>query len=200
MKLLKILGNILKEVFQWVQAVVFAVILALLIRGFVFEPVIVQGESMENTLFTGQKLLVFKTGYYFHPPRAGDIVVLQYQSGIVENIPFLNKWNFAKKVFPAIKEIDYIKRVIGVPGDRIDIKDGFVFINGEKKEELYIKGTTNPRSMEFPCTVPQKTVFVMGDNRENSRDSRDIGFIEYDRIKGRALLRIWPLKKFGVIR
>jgi signal peptidase I len=101
---------------------------------------------------------------------------------------------------PSVMEIDYIKRVIGVPGDKIDIKDGHVYINGEKLDEKYAKGETHKQLLDFPKTVPPNTVFVLGDNRQNSRDSRIIGFIEYDRIKGKAVLRIWPFKDLGVIK
>lgn len=192
--------NSIKEIIQWITAIIFAVIFALLIRGFLFEPVIVQGESMENTLFTGERLLVYKLGYYFHGPERKDIIVLQYEEGIINNIPYLRDLPFAKKVFPAVQEVDYIKRVIGIPGDVIDIRDGEVFVNGERIYEPYIKGGTNGRGMEFPCTVPENCVFVLGDNRQNSRDSREIGFIEFNRIKGKAVFKIWPFDSFGAVK
>jgi signal peptidase I len=200
MKLENEKAGTMKEVIQWIAAIIFAVLLALLIRGFIFEPVIVQGESMENTLFTGEKLLVYKLGYYFNQPEKGDIIVLQYQEGVINNIPYLKNMPFVRKVFPAIKEVDYIKRVIAVSGDTVDVKAGDVYVNGNKLTEPYVKGYTGSRAMEFPCKVPPNSVLVLGDNRENSRDSREIGFIEFDRIKGKAVFRLWPFKSFGTLK
>ena len=98
-------------------------------------------------------------------------------------------------------EIDYIKRVIGIPGDEIDIRDGYVYVNGEKLEEPYVKGKTYKKNLEFPITVQKNHVFVLGDNRENSSDSRyqSLGCIDYSKIKGKATFRFWPLDKFGYL-
>jgi len=185
------------ELFQWVKAIFIAVILALLIRGFVFEPVQVLGPSMEDTLFTGQRLVVYKLGYYFHAPAKGDIIVLQYEEGLASKIPLIRDLPFIKKAFPAVNEVDYIKRVIAVPGDTVDLADGSLLINGKKYDESYTKGLTYKQILDFPITVPPGKVFVLGDNRQNSTDSRTIGLIEYNRIKGKAILRIWPLNSFG---
>jgi signal peptidase I len=189
----------IKELFQWVQAIVLAVLIALLIRGFLFEPVYVDGESMDDTLATGQRLVVYKLGYYFNKPQKGDIIVLKYQEGPGQSIPLMKKIPVLKKIIPDFKEIDFVKRVIGVPGDTIDIRDGFVYINDEKLDEPYAKGETYAQNIEFPIKVSENKVFVLGDNRQNSRDSRHIGLIDYDRIKGNAVFRIWPLKDIGPI-
>ena len=191
--------NYTKEIMQWVQAIAIAIVIALLIRGFVFELVLVQGESMQNTLQTGQRLFVYKLGYYLHPPKRGDIIVLQYQEGTINYIPFIDKAPFLKKIFPASNEVDYIKRVIGVPGDIIDISNGSVYLNGDKLTEPYAKGITMRQVMEFPVRVPKDKVLVMGDNRQNSSDSRQIGFIDYSKIKGKAEFRIYPLNTMGSI-
>lgn len=191
--------NYIKEIFQWVEAFLFAILIALLIRGFVLEPVYVDGPSMEPTLYTGQRLVVYKTGYYFAPPQRGDIVVLQYQEGITRFIPFLENLPLFKKALPSIREVDYIKRVIAVPDDTLEIRDGYVYVNGEKIDEPYIReqGATLGWDIQKPMIIPKNNVFVMGDNRQESRDSRQIGLIEFNRIKGKAVLRIWPLKEFG---
>jgi len=193
--------NTLKETLQWLKAILLAVVIALLIRGFIFEPVIVQGESMENTLHTGQRLIVYKLGYYLFHPERGDIIVLQYQEGIINRIPLLKDLPFVRQAFPAIQEVDYIKRVIGIPGDKIDLKDGHVYRNGKMLDEAFIKGETYGEGMEMPVIVPPDSVFVMGDNRENSRDSRstDVGFVEFKKIKGKAVFRIWPLAEAGKV-
>jgi signal peptidase I len=192
--------SFLKEVFQWVEAIVIAVIIALLIRGFIFEPVLVQGQSMENTLYNNQRLIVYKLGYYFSEPKRGDIIVLQYQKGTLEHIPVLKNLKFFKKIIPDIDEVDFIKRVIAVAGDTVEIKDGSVYVNQEKLIEPYAKGKTNSYNLETPIIVGENEAFVLGDNRENSRDSRQIGLIKYDRIKGKAIFRVWPLKEIGVLK
>lgn len=192
--------NIFIEILKWIQTILLAVVIALLIRGFIFEPVIVRGVSMEDTLINDQRLIIYKLGYFFDAPDRGDIVVLQYQKGIFENIPVLNRLGFLEKFFSCSTEIDYIKRVIGVPGDEIDILEGIVYVNGKKTEETYAKGTTYRQVLEFPVVVPEDMVFVMGDNRENSRDSRVIGFIEYDRLVGKAVLRIWPFDDISILK
>lgn len=180
--------SIINEIFQWILAVIVAIVIALAIRGFIFEPVKVIGESMQNTLFTGQRLIAYKLGYFFSPPKKGDIVVLEYKQGLIKFLPL-----------PDPSEIDYIKRVIGTPGDNVDLKDGYVYLNGKKLDEPYAKGLTYKMSLQFPVTVPAHQLLVMGDNRQNSSDSRQIGFIDYSRIKGRAIFRMWPLKDFGSV-
>lgn len=192
-------SKFIKEVWEWSRSILLAIFIALLIRGFIFEPVEVDGISMENTLGSGERLIVYKLGYYFSPPERGDIVVLQVKGGAARLFPFLQKTRFIKKAIPDIEEIDYIKRVIAVPGDEIDIRDGKVYINGDELDEPYIKGNTYALGQKFPFTVEEDTYFVMGDNRQSSHDSRQIGLIDIDKIKGKAVLRIWPVKAFGKI-
>lgn len=191
--------SIFKEIIQWLEAILLAVLIAFLIRGFLFEPVYVEGQSMENTFHTSERLIVYKLGYYFVPPHSGDIVILQYREGLSHRLPFIGNLPIFKKAIPSISEVDYIKRVIAVPGDMLDIKDGYVYINDKKIDETYIKdqGVTYNQGLELPLTVPKNKVVVMGDNRLNSKDSRQIGLIEYNRIKGKVVLRIWPLEAFG---
>jgi signal peptidase I len=179
----------LREAFEWIQAILIAVVLAFLIRGFVFEQALVDGNSMQDTLQDHQRLIVYKLGYNFHTPRRGDIIILEYQKGIFKYLPL-----------PDPKEVDYIKRVIALPGDVVDIKDdGFVYINGKKQIEPYAKGITMRNGMELPKTIPDNMVMVLGDNREYSSDSRAIGLIDFNRIRGKAVLRIYPFKDFGSI-
>ncbi|MCX8131948.1 MAG: signal peptidase I [Clostridia bacterium] len=178
-----------KEVLEWIQAILIAVVLAFLIRGFVFEQALVDGSSMQDTLQDEQRIIVYKLGYFFHSPERGDIITLEYQRGIFNFLPV-----------PDPEEIDYIKRVIAIPGDEIDIKDdGYVYVNGVKLSEPYAKGITERKNMDFPIKIPQKKVFVLGDNRENSSDSRIIGLIDFDRIRGKAVFRLFPFKDLGLI-
>ncbi|MCX7781868.1 MAG: signal peptidase I, partial [Negativicutes bacterium] len=132
----------------------------------------VEGPSMRPTLVNSERLVVNKFIYRFRQPERGEILVFRY---------------------PRDPSRDFIKRVIAVPGDTIEIKDGRVFVNGQLQNETYILERTRG---SYPLsTVPAGHVFVMGDNRNNSEDSRfkDVGFVPYDLIKGKAVLVFWPL-------
>ncbi|MBE6102613.1 MAG: signal peptidase I [Selenomonas ruminantium] len=161
-----------EEVKDWLVSIVVAVVLAFLIRQFVVELYIVDGPSMRPTLQSQQRLVVNKFIYRFRAPEKGEILVFQY---------------------PRDPSRDFIKRVIAVPGDTVEIKDGRVLVNDQVLSEDYILEKTRG---DYPkSTVPQGTVFVMGDNRNNSEDSRfaDVGFVPDALIKGKAVLVFWPV-------
>ncbi|NLA57291.1 MAG: signal peptidase I [Firmicutes bacterium] len=163
---------------EYLEAFVIAVVLALFIITFIAQSFIVQGRSMEPTLFDGERLLVDKLTYRFRPPRAGEIVVFRY---------------------PADPSRKFIKRIIGVPGDEIMIRDTVVYVNGKPLKEDYI---TAPTYGDWgPRKVPRNSYFVLGDNRNNSDDSRfpDVGFVGRELIMGRAVARYWPLPAIGII-
>jgi len=191
--------SVLHEIWDWVIAIFLAVIIAFAVRAFIFEPVSVEGSSMENTLLSSDRLIVFKLGYYLGDPHRGDIVVLQYKEGVTSRIPIIKDLDIAKRALTTVSEVDYIKRIIAIPGDTIDMTEGYVYVNGEKIDEPYIKeqGSTDAYSPDYPLVVPEGSVFVMGDNRRGSKDSRQIGLISIDRLKGKAVLRIWPRSRFG---
>lgn len=183
--------NLGKEILQWVEAILIAVVLAWLLRGFVFERAVVDGSSMADTLYNNENLIVYKLGYFFHPPKKGDIIVFEHQEG---------SFGFKYLPFPNPGEVDYIKRVIAVPGDTVDITDdNRVIVNGVELEEPYAKGYTARNGSSFPITVPPNKLFVLGDNREYSSDSREIGLVDFEKVRGRAVLRIFPLDAFGRI-
>lgn len=195
-------GNkILRESMQWAFTIIGALFLSILIRSYVFASTEVKQISMQNTLFDGQRLIESKIGYYFYTPKRGDIVIINRAA----HKGFVNKFiDNAKEIVEGFyKEEDgqkrLIKRVVGVPGDVIDIRDGKVYINEECYNESYVKGITLPNGMTFPVKVPENQYFVMGDNRESSLDSRMIGFVDISTIEGKAVLRLWPLDKLGVI-
>ncbi len=191
-------GSVMEEVFQWVKAIAFALVIVLVLQGFVFQPVIVKGQSMEDTLNDGQRLILYKLGYYFSNPKHDDIVVLQHQAGFFGDSTTLDNLPVFRRAFPDFGEINYIKRVIGVAGDKVDIRNGSVYVNDKKLNEPYAKGKTNNNGeMSFPQVVPEGKVFVLGDNRENSSDSRAIGFVDLKKIKGKAVFRIFPFGNFG---
>jgi len=194
--------KLLKESFRWTVSIIGAFIIAISIRSYAFAATEIKQCSMQNTLFEGQRLIESKIAYYYSEPKRGDIVVINEESeeGIF-NVFIANSKEFFEGFYRR-EENDkkrLIKRVIGVPGDKIDIKDGKIYLNGQRYHESYIKGDTFPKDMKFPVTVPEKEYFVLGDNRESSMDSRDIGFINIDKIEGEAVFRLWPLDKLGII-
>lgn len=165
-----------KEIISFIKSLVIATIAAVLIITFVFQVVNVDKTSMYPTLKPNDRLILEKVTYYFSKPSRGDIIVFKYPKDTREK---------------------FIKRVIGIPGDKIKIEDGILYINGEKQEEAYIK---EKMTGDFPeTTVREDTIFVMGDNRNNSMDSRDesVGFISYKLIIGKAVFRLYPFYNIG---
>lgn len=186
-----------REIFEWFLVIVAALLISMIIKAFIFSTYKVNMVSMENTLFDGHNVIVYKTGYYFNTPKRGDIIVFMHEEGQFKSI-----FKYLPVRNPG--EVDYIKRVIGLPGDQIDIReDGAVYRKAvgetefKKLDEPYAKGQTYAHGMELPFTVPEDKLFVMGDNREQSLDSRQIGPIDIDSVIGKAVLRIWPFSEFG---
>jgi signal peptidase I len=171
-----------------------ALALALVIKTFLFQAFYIPSGSMQPTLEPGDRVLVNKIPYYLHDPERGDIIVFEDPNpgrepdrGIVGG--FLN-WLTQGLGFTPPDHEDFIKRVIGVPGDVIRGKDGKVLVNGKPIDEPYLTQKTD----EFgPFEVPQGKLFVMGDNRRASNDSRfGLGFVPIDRVIGKAFVIIWP--------
>jgi signal peptidase I len=169
-----------RAVWETVQTVVVALLLALLIRQFVVESFVVQGSSMRPTLTSGERLLVNKFIYRLHPPRIGDIIV------------FLPP--------PAAHTTkDYIKRVVAVAGERVSMVHGQVYVDGRLQPEPYLPASYRGAA-NFPAeVVPAGDVFVLGDNRNNSEDSRYFGFVPVRNIRGQAMLAWWPPQDVRVI-
>jgi signal peptidase I len=153
-----------------------AVVIALLIHACLAQATRVYGQSMEPNLHTDERLVVEKLSYRFHGPRRGDIVVLHDPSGGPELL---------------------IKRVVGLPGERVTMSDGRVYIDGVALAESYLSQSTQGSGRSW--LVPPLTVFVMGDNRNASRDSRVFGPVSLDQIVGRALFRYWPPAEIGSV-
>jgi len=198
-----LLRKIIKEICEWIIVFTAAFILVMLLNTAVFATTQVRQTSMENTLMEGQHLLMEKISYLFSSPKRGHIIVFindKYPHNYLDRIKvFLTDVSEIFKPVEKKTNIRLVKRIIGVPGDEIDIKEGNVYVNGSLLEEGYIKGKTYEREMHFPMTVEEGKYFVLGDNREVSKDSRTFGLIDKSQIEGRVVFRFWPIKDIGVI-
>lgn len=165
-----------REMFEWVASILIALVIALVLRNYVVTFVRVDGTSMVPTLQNNERLIVVRLGYQ---PKAGDIIILN----------------------PPVGRGPYVKRVIGMPGQTVSIDNatGNVYIDGVLQKEPYINNNTTSNKSEY--VVPDNCVFVMGDNRGVSHDSRssDVGFIPYESVLGKVVFRVWPFTKFGLI-
>jgi len=196
-KLYKI--NIGKEILEWVIYFISAVLVASLLQSQLYALTTVHQSSMQNTLMEGHTLIIDKISYQFSKPKKGDIVVFlrgENTKGFVNRYKvFIKdvKLRFAK----SFRTNRLIKRVIAVEGDKIDIRDGNVYVNDVLLDEPYVKGITPGMDMSYPYIVPEGHVFVMGDNRENSLDSRSFGPVSMNSIEGKAIFRLYPFSKIG---
>ena len=181
--------------------ILMAFVLALLIKTFLVQAFFIPSGSMEPTLMPGDRVIVVKVPYYFHDPRRGDVIVFedpdpsrQPDRGAIGG--FFHWLVQGLGAAPPDNE-DFIKRVIGLPGETVWAKGGNVYVDGEQIEEPYLIQETD----NFPKTkVPDGTLFVMGDNRGNSLDSRfGLGFVPLDQVIGKAELIIWPPQRVGGI-
>jgi signal peptidase I len=163
--------KVIKEIISWVMVFVVAFLLALFINKVLVFKLIIPTGSMIDTINIGDRVFAYRQAYLFKEPEKGDIIIFP---------------------FPDDESEDYIKRIIGVPGDVLDIKNGELYINGELIDESdYITGPMNKNESFGPVTVPEDSYFVMGDNRNDSRDSRywNNKFVKKDKIKGKAIFK-----------
>ena len=172
--------NIKKEIIDWTASILIAVIVALVIRTYIFTLVKVDGESMVPTLSHGDTLYANR---FMYTPDCGDIIVFRP---------------------PNSPKTPYIKRVIATEGQTVNIDEQCnVYVDDVLLEEDYINGKMlSSGGMQYPCTVPEGHIFVMGDNRNNSLDSRsvNVGFVPVDNVIGHAIFRLMPLNHIGVVR
>lgn len=194
--------KILKEVLDYAKVIVLAILIATIISTQVFTFSQVQQSSMEKTLIEKDALFIQKITYHFKQPERGDIVVLLKGDDV--NTTFFGKIkrlyeDMYLKVVNEQKQDRLVKRVIGLPGDEINLVEGKVYINGTLYEENYVTSDTYA-SIQMPLTVPEGQVFLMGDNRAVSEDSRSFGCVDIKQIEGKATFRLFPLSKFGIIK
>ncbi|SIS44877.1 signal peptidase I [Salimicrobium salexigens] len=168
------------------RAVILAALVALVFRTFIFASYIVDGESMEPTLYDGNLLMVNKVSYEWTEIHRQDVIVFHYN-----------------------EKDDYVKRVIGLPGDEIAVKDDELYVNDERLEETYLDKLRPEDGEVFTSsftlegitgipTVPPGKLFVLGDNRRHSLDSRSFGFIDSASVVGKVSIRYWPMSQVGV--
>jgi signal peptidase I len=194
--------KIINEIKGIALTILGSIIIVAIVNTEVLASAKVQQESMENTLYNDEKLIVDKVSYNFTAPKREDIIIF-FDNDEKRNI-FQEGYEYLKEIASISYDTDtrtrLVKRVIGIPGDEIDIKDGYVYLNGSILEELYVKGETYSRDKEFPIKVEEDTVFVLGDNREVSKDSRNFGLVKINQIEGKAIFRISPFNRFGFIK
>lgn len=200
-----------KEILEWVYCIIIAVVLALLVRYFLGTPTIVKQVSMYPTLVEGQRLILNRwertTGKNY---KKGDIITfeaptnknVESNENPVASYDYEPKGIFGKFVYYVLElnKTSYIKRVIALEGDHVEIKDGKVYINGEEQKEKYLSSdvvTSSSGLTDF--IVPEGYIFAMGDNRPRSTDCRAFGCIPVDKVEGVVTLRFWPLNLFGPV-
>ena len=163
--------------FLIILLVTFALVFGV-VRPFIAEVFYIPTESMVPTLEVGDRVLVSKLIYLFSGPQRGDIVVFESPD----------------------EDIDLVKRVVGVPGDNVKVVRGSLYVNGERWEEAYLNYELPDKESDYgPITVPEGHIFVMGDNRADSADSRYIGPVPLDYLVGKAFVRLWPLEQVGFL-
>ena len=208
----------LKNILEWIECIVIAIVLALLIRYYVGTPTVVQMDSMYPTLKQGERLVLNRIPRTRKQlPKRGDIITFEQPSvtyigedkvdlsnpvAIYDKVPTNIFSKFAYYVLEWGKT-SYIKRVIALPGEHVEIKDGKVYINGEELQEDYLQSgiVTDLMGAGFDdFVVPENCVFAMGDNRNHSTDCRAFGCIPLEKIESKVWIRIWPLNLFGKIK
>lgn len=174
-------AKIIKEILSWVFSIALAFLIATIIRSYVFEQVEIPTGSMLNTLKINERFIVNKFIYRFAPIKRHDIVVFKYPDDPSQN---------------------YVKRVIGLGGDIVEIRDGKLYVNGQEEIEPYLYEPMDPRRNFGPVTIPEDHYFMLGDNRNDSKDSRYWinKFVSRKAIKGKIVLRIFPFNRIGTVK
>lgn len=205
-----------KDILEWAYCIIIAVLLALLFRYYIGTPTIVKQPSMYDTLEEGQRLILSRwtrtvKGTY----KRGDIITFEAPSqtqmstfDVDMNNPvaiydYKPNGIFAKFSYYVLEfnKTSYIKRVIGVAGDHIKIESGKVYLNGQELNEPYLRdGIKTEQKVFTDIIVPENCVFVMGDNRPQSMDSRSFGCIPLEKVESKVVIRFWPLNKFGKVK
>ncbi|WP_405100618.1 signal peptidase I [Oceanobacillus sp. FSL H7-0719] len=171
-------NKVKNEWLEWLKAIIVAVVIAFFVHTFIFATSIVEGESMEPTLENGERVIFNKFIYIINEPKRGDIIIIQHP----------NK--------------NYVKRIIALPGETIEVANNELYINGEKYQETFLSEEISKKTGRFgPIVIPEDSYFVMGDNRGISKDSRNgLGYIQRDEIIGRSEVIIYPFSEWDLTR
>ena len=204
-----------KDILEWGYCIIIALVLAMLFRYFIGTPTIVQQQSMNPTLLENQRLWLNRWGRTTKTlPKRGEIITFEEPAEIRYTEQTINKENPLAKYeersgfswfvhnFLEIGKRSYIKRVIALPGEHVQIKDESVYINDKKIDEPYLQSgiVTDIQGVGFDdFVVPENSVFAMGDNRSHSTDCRSFGCIPLEKIESTVAIRIWPLDKWGKV-
>ena len=210
----------LRETLEWTYCVIIAIVIALLVKFYIGIPTVVMQVSMNPTLVQGDRLILDRTVRTFDKElNRGDIVTFESPSIVNVSIYEANfdnpvaTYNYEPEglidrfVYYVLEtnKTSYIKRVIGLPGDHVKIEAGKVYINGQEIDEPYLAEGTKTGKLKGADTpylniiVPEGHLFLMGDNRTSSTDSRCFGCVPYDKIESRVVIRFWPLNKLGTV-
>ena len=205
----------IKNILEWVYCIIIAVVLAILVRYFIGTPTIVKQQSMYPTLKPNERLILNRLAITLKDDiERGEIITFEAPSVPMVSIEDADMSNpvaiynnnpktvWGKFVYYVLEfgKTSYIKRVIGLPGEHIQIMDGKVFINGKEYKEKYLDSSVATTACDGAFTdliVPEGCIFVMGDNRSKSTDSRAFGCVPIDRIEGKVAVRFWPLNALG---
>jgi signal peptidase I len=176
-----------RNMVEWLAVIAGALVVAVIVKTFLVQAFYIPSGSMEPTLQVGDRVLVEKIGYDLADVHRGDIVVFERP----------DNWQAGPNEID-----DLIKRVIGLPGERIEVRDGFVFINGVQLDEPWGEQGPTPDFLAASgcsegCTIPEGDIFVLGDNRNNSSASNQYGPLPFDEVVGKAFIRVWPFSDFG---
>ena len=205
------INDTVKEVLEWIYCIVIAIILALLIRYFVGTPTVVKQTSMFPTLKQNERLILNRLSRTFNEmPERGDIITFEAPNKSATTgvkavyDKEINGWfdKFCYYVLE-INKMSYIKRVIALPGEHVQIQDGKVYINGEELQEDYLQDDVITEAKNTNLTdfiVPEGHIFAIGDNRMYSSDCREFGCIPLEKIESKVWIRFWPLNLFGVVK
>lgn len=171
-------SGLIPELKSWLRDILFALAIAIFIVIFVVQPVKVEGTSMQPRLVDQERIFVNRFIYRFTDIHRGDIVVFWY---------------------PRDTNKSFIKRIVGIPGDEIEIRYGAVYVNGRRIREPYLKPEFMDHDSYRKVVVPPDCYFVLGDHRNSSNDSRNWGFVPRDKIYGKAVFRYWPMSRMGLV-
>lgn len=162
---------------DWAESIVFALLAFFILRAFIAETFVIPSGSMEPTFEPTDRVLALKSIYWFRLPYRGEIIIFRW---------------------PKDESKDFVKRVIGLPGDHVEVRSQAVYVNGHALKEPYEMDA--PRENYGPIDVPKDSLFVMGDNRNNSYDSRGWGFVPLKNLVGKPFLQFWPLSRTRVVK